>query len=380
MTAPHSPAGTRLATRLAFLAAGFAMACWAPLVPFAKARVGATEAEFGLILLGLGVGSLLAMPLTGWLSARWGSKPMILAGGLGLVALLPLLAVADDARTLTATLLGFGAALGTIDVAMNIHAVEVERRAGGPLMSNFHAMFSIGGMLGAGGLTLLLGLGLRPQGSALLGAGLTLAAVVVAWPRFLPAKGEPVPLARPHGIVILLSALAAAAFLVEGAILDWGALLVIERNLVADTQAGVGYMLFSAAMTVGRLTGDALVARIGNARTLAGGGAVTIGGFALLLLVPAPVPALAGFLAIGLGASNLVPVLFRLVGRQRVMPAGLAVAALTTTGYAGILLGPAGIGFAAGAVGLTGAHWLLAGLMLLFPLCARRVAREAGEE
>lgn len=370
-----APAGARLATRLAFLAAGFAMACWAPLVPLAKARIGTDDGQLGLILLCLGIGSILAMPLTGFLSARWGSKPMILAGGVALALLLPLLSVAGQVPTLAAALLGFGAALGTIDVAMNVHAVEVERGAGQPLMSGFHAMFSVGGFLGSGGMTLLLSTGTAPLVATLLSAGLVLAAVLLALPGLLPARGEPTPLVAPHGIVLLLAALAAICFLVEGAILDWSALLVIGAGLADTAQGGFGYMVFSIAMTVGRLTGDRIVARFGNRRILACGGAGAILGLALLLMAPTAIVATAGFLLIGLGASNIVPVLFRLAGSQTVMPVGLAVAALTTTGYAGILAGPAGIGFIAHAVGLPTAFWLLALLMAFVPLLAGRIAR-----
>src|SRR5690606_13569190 len=140
---------TRTATRLAFLVAGFGMACWAPLVPFAKLRVGVEDGELGLLLLCIGLGSISAMIATGPISARLGSKPVIVAGGLALAATLPFLALAATPVALGAALFVFGGALGSIDVAMNIHAVEVERAAARPLMSGFHALFSIGGFAGA---------------------------------------------------------------------------------------------------------------------------------------------------------------------------------------------------------------------------------------
>jgi predicted MFS family arabinose efflux permease len=375
MTPSADRAGTRLATRLSFLAAGFAMACWAPLVPFAKARTGVDDGQLGLLLLCLGVGSIMAMPTTGILSARLGSKPMILSGGLGLVLLLPVLSIADNAYLLAVALLGFGASLGTIDVAMNVHAVEVERAAARPLMSGFHALFSIGGFAGAGGMTFLLSIGVTPLAGALCGSALTLVALLLAWPRLLEARGEPTPLVAPRGVVLLLAGLTAVTFLTEGAILDWSALLVIGAGLVGTAKGGLGYMLFSVAMTIGRLTGDRIVARAGNVRVLAIGGGLTVAGLIVLLTVPVAPIAMAGFLLIGLGASNIVPVLFSLAGRQTAMPATLAIAALTTTGYAGILAGPAGIGLLAHALDLHAAFWLLAALMCLVPLFARRAAK-----
>ncbi|HEY9155331.1 MAG TPA: MFS transporter, partial [Opitutaceae bacterium] len=350
--------------------------CWAPLIPYAKARVGADDRMLGLILLCLGIGAILAMPFTGWLSARVGSKPMVVASGIALALLLPGLSVASQPPILVVVLLGFGASLGTLDVAMNIHAVEVERNAKVPLMSGFHAMYSVGGFIGAGAMTFLLSSGLTPWSSALIGGAITAIAIVIAWPRLLSARGGAASFALPHGIVLLISGLGAVMFLAEGAMLDWGALLMIGKKLVPPEQGGVGYMLFSIAMTIGRLTGDRLVARAGNCAILTWGGLVAVVGFTVLLTAPFALAAMVGCLLVGLGASNIVPVLFRIAGNQKAMPANLAVAALTTVGYGGILAGPAAIGYISQRLGLPGAFWLLVGLVSFVPLCARRLTRE----
>jgi MFS family permease len=374
---------TRLATRLSFFAAGFLMACFAPLVPFAKANVRVGEGELGLIFFCLGVGSIIAMPLTGWISAQIGSKPMILAGGLGLVLLLPALLLIFDPLLLAAALLVFGASLGTIDVAMNVHAVEIEKSAHKPLMSGFHAMFSLGGFAGSGAITFLLSREVSPFASALCASALGLVAVLLAWPRLLQIQGgkpfafaspRGMALVFPRGIVLLLAVLACLTFLVEGAILDWSALLLLDRNLVDATQGGLGYMLFSMAMTVGRLTGDQVVAGLGARRVLFWGGLLAVGGFVLLLTIRGT-PALLGFVLLGLGASNIVPVLLSLAGRQTVMPASLAVAAVTTTGYAGVLAGPAAVGFVSHMFNLPTAFWLLTALITVVPTFARTATR-----
>ena len=369
---------TRLATRLAFLVAGFGIACWAPLVPFAKTRLGVDDGVLGLLLLSLGIGSVVAMLLTGIMSARHGSKPIIIAGGLGLAAVLPLLAVANTPATLAVALFAFGAALGSIDVAMNIHAVEVERDAGRPLMSGFHALFSIGGFAGSALMTALLSLQLGALACTLICSVLMLVAMLVTTPRLLRSvQVQDGPLfVLPQGSVLLLALLGAITFLVEGAMLDWGALLVIGAGLVSEAQGGIGYIVFSIAMTIGRLGGDAVVARIGDRTTLVWGSLIAIAGFVVLLTAPVAAVAVTGFLLIGLGASNLVPVLFRRAARQTVMPTGLAVAAITTAGYAGILIGPAGVGFVARLDGLSTAFWLLAALMGLVTLSARIVTTD----
>ncbi len=182
ITSPPHPetAPARLATRLAFFAAGFCMACCAPLFPFFKASVGADKAEFGLLLLCLGLGSVIAMPVTGVLAARRGARPLILLGGFTMIGMLPLLALATTPLALGAALFVFGAALGTIDVAMNVHGAEVEGREKRPSMSNFHAHWSIGGLCGAGLMTLCLSLSVPVFFCAVLGAGTAAVAMSVA--------------------------------------------------------------------------------------------------------------------------------------------------------------------------------------------------------
>jgi predicted MFS family arabinose efflux permease len=370
---------TRLATRLAFFVAGFGVACWAPLVPFAKERLGVDDGVLGILLLCLGGGSVVSMLGTGVLSARFGSKPIVIAGCLGMVLTLPLLAIVATPWGLGLVLALLGAALGSCDVAMNIHAVEVEKASDRPLMSGFHALFSVGGFAGSAVMTLFLTGGLGPFAATLLCSAFMLAATVAAWPRLLrSARSAEGPLfVMPHGVILVLAGLAAIMFLVEGALLDWSALLITSRELVHVSQGGVGYMLFALAMTAGRFSGDAVTAKVGDRAILIGGGLVALAGFAVLLLSPFPWIALSGFVLIGLGAANIVPVFFRLAGSQKVMPPALGIAAVTTTGYAGILVGPAGIGFAAKLFGLPAAFWMLAALLCLVPICAGIVTDKA---
>lgn len=367
---------TRLATRLAFLVAGFGVACWAPLIPYAKARLAVDDGVLGLLLLCLGIGSVVAMLMTGMLSARYGSKPIIIGGAVGMAIFLPLLAVVSTPLTLGLALFVFGGSLGSLDVAMNIHAVEVEKAAEKPLMSGFHGLYSVGGFIGSIFATSLLSVQLGPLPTMVMASLLMLVGAFAIAPRLLTAvKAEGGPLfAVPRGFVLLLAVLTAIVFLVEGAVLDWGALYLTGTGLVAAEQGGMGYMVFSIAMTVMRLTGDVVVGRIGDRATMFWGSLIAIAGFALVLVAPVVIVAIAGFLLVGIGLANVVPVLFRRAGNQSVMPAGLAVAAVTTAGYAGVLLGPAGIGFVAKLTSLPASLWMLTALLLLVTLTAGRVA------
>lgn len=365
----------RLATQLCFAAAGFGVACWAPLVPFAKTRLGIGDGSLGFLLLCLGAGSVAAIPITGILATRLGSRPIILAGGYGVALFLPLLAMMDRPASLAAALLAFGASLGSLDVAMNLHAVEVERALSRPLMSGFHALVSIGGFAGSGFMTLMLSNHISPFHGTLIGSIAVASAVSAAAPHLLRTSDEaPGPwLVMPRGIVLVIALLAFVSFLVEGALLDWSALLLVTTRMVAAARGGVGYMLFSMAMTAGRLTGDRAIARLGDCRVLLLSGLTAISGFGLLLASNYVPLALAGFVLIGLGAANIVPILFRRAGNQREMPAPLALAAATGAGYAGMLAGPALVGFIAQSVGLRGAFVALALLLCLVPALNKSV-------
>ena len=370
----------RLATRLAFLLCGFGLASWAPLIPYAKQRLGIDDGGMGLLLLCLGAGSVASMLRTGPLCARHGCRPVVLASALALLLLLPSLALVSSPWGMGAVLLGFGGALGSLDVAMNVHAVEVERDAGVPLMSGFHAMFSVGGFLGSALVTAMLSAGVTPFRCTLLCAALMAAMLALAQPRLIetPRVAAGHSLAWPRrGAILLLSALAAACFLVEGAMLDWSALLLTTQSLAAPAQAGLGYAFFSVAMTAGRFGGDAVTSRLGDRATMRWGGALSVAGFVVLLCAGRLEAALLGFVLIGLGASNVVPVLFRRAGTLPGLPAAIAIAALTTTGYGGQLMGPAAVGFMAKLTSLPAAFWLLAALMALVPAFAGRVAAPA---
>lgn len=223
---------------------------------------------------------------------------------------------------MAAALLIFGGFLGLIEVSMNVHAVEVEKRGDKPLMSGFHGLFSVGGFVGSLLLTAILSAGVAPTAGAIGASLLMIVAVLFAAPRLIdtPQADQTPFFAVPRGIVALLAILASITFLTEGAMLDWSALLLTDRGILPTAQAGIGYSVFAVAMTAGRLTGDAVVMRLGNRRTMFWGGILAIIGYIVLLTAPTAALALFGFLLIGLGASNTVPVLFRQAGAQTAMP------------------------------------------------------------
>jgi predicted MFS family arabinose efflux permease len=365
----------RVSTRIAFFIAGFGMAAWAPLVPYAKARLGIGAGTLGLLLLCVGGGLLSTAPFAGQLTARFGCRRMIWLASLGLCACLPLLARAATPPLLALGLLIFGGSLSLLDIAMNIQAVIVERASARPLMSGFHGLFSAGGITGAAGVSLLLWAGITPL-PAVICVVLVILGLLLAFARHLLPYGSTgiTPLfVRPRGLVLLIGLLCFILFLAEGAMLDWSAVFLATVRHVEPSRAGLGYAVFSVAMTSGRLNGDRLVRRIGARPTLALGPLCAALGLVLAVLVPWPAASFLSFGLVGLGAANAVPVLYSAIGRQKAMPANLAISTVATLGYTGILAGPALIGFIAHATSLEGAFLLLAGMLLLVAASARLV-------
>jgi predicted MFS family arabinose efflux permease len=363
-TRPARP--EQISTRIVFFVAGFGMAGWAPLVPFAKARAGIDEAALGLVLLCLGVGSIVTMPLAGALAARFGCRRVVLVSGGLLCLSLPPLAIMSSPALLAAGLFGFGAALGSIDVTMNIQAVIVERASGRSMMSGFHGLYSFGGIAGAACMTALLGAGATLVAATSCVVGGIVVALAVAAPYLLPYGGgrDGPSFALPRGVVLFIGALCFIAFLAEGAVLDWGAVYLTSVRGVAPAYAGLGYAAFSLTMTICRLTGDRIVQQFGGANVIVFGGICAAAGFAVATLVPVWQIALAGYGLIGVGCSNIVPVLYTNAGRQSVVPEHIAISAITTLGYAGILAGPAAIGLVAEASSLSTAFLILAVLLI----------------
>ncbi len=366
MTSDDAHSLEQTATRLAFFVVGFGMSAWAPLVPFAQARSGIGAYGLGLLLLCLGAGSIVTMSLAGALAARYGCRRVMLASAVPLCVSLPLLAVLVDPAALAGALLIFGGALGSLDVTMNMHAIIVERASGRPMMSGFHGLFSVGGIAGAACVTLALGIGASPLVAILSVVAIIVAAMALAGPHLLAygSQSDAPGFTLPRGIVLFIGVLCFVAFLAEGAMLDWSAVFLTSEVGMATTYAGVGYATFSATMTIGRLAGDRVVARFGGPAVVVFGGVFAALGFALAILATSWPLVVLGFGLVGVGCANIVPVLYTRIGRQSVMPEHAAVSAVTTLGYAGILVGPALIGFMAQGAGLSAAFLLLMLLQL----------------
>ena len=294
--------------------------------------------------------------------------------------MLPVLATAPTTLGLTLALFTFGAAGGALDVAMNAHAIVVERTAGRPLMSGFHALFSIGGLVGAAGVSALLAAGASIASAAAIIAVAMALVTLAQLPALLPHDRDASPqvsgFVLAHGRILLIGLLCALSFLGEGAVLDWSAVFLRFSRGFGEAAGGLGYAAFSVTMGIGRLLGDAMVTRFGAARVLRIGGLTAAAGFGLATTAPWSPAAVGGFALVGAGAANVVPVLFSAAGRVHGVPPSLALAGVTTMGYMGLLAGPALIGFVAQVIGLPGALALTGGLFLVVVIASRRAIGE----
>lgn len=376
VTPPAVPARReQMATRALFFVAGFASAAWAALVPFAKLNTGVNDGVLGLLLLCLGGGALVAMPLTGVLTTRFGCRLVMTVSVILLSITLPLLAVIDHTGLLALTLIIFGMGIGITDCAMNIQAIIVEKAAPKPMMSGFHGFYSVGGIAGAGAMSgfMLAGMGALQAAGAVTAVCLLLLALSYkgmldyAWPSEGPA------FAVPRGAVLLIGVICFATFLAEGSVLDWSAVFLTEYRHVPESMGGLGFACFAVLMSLGRLTGDNIVAVLGRPRVVLWGALLAAGGLLLSVLSDNWLLALTGYGLIGLGCANVVPVMFSAIGRQTSMPQAVAVPAVTTLGYLGILAGPASVGLIAYRFTLPAALLAVVALLLLVALLSRKV-------
>jgi fucose permease len=350
------PTRARTAVAVVFFINGAVLASWLPHIPDLKARLGISDGGLGLVLLGMAVGAVVALPVAGWLVGRIGSRAITSASALGLCATVTLPALTPNVA-LTVTALGLlGAWNATLDVAMNAHGVRVEEAYGRPIMSSFHALFSLGGLVGAGGAALAMSLGLGAAVHLVGVAGFSMGAAAIALGGLVPTphvQGRVDPVfVRPPAALLGLGLLTFCALLAEGAMGDWTAVYLRDSLEATPALAATGFAAFSLTMAVGRFCGDGLASRMGAAALLRASGALAAAGLAVSLLIGHPSAAIVGFGLVGLGVANLIPILFSAAGRAPGLPAATALAAVATTGYCGYLAGPPLIGLTADVVGL----------------------------
>jgi predicted MFS family arabinose efflux permease len=398
----HPLRRARIAVALLFLLYGVILGSWTSRIPAVKERLGVSDGQLSLALLAFAAGAIVGMQAVGRLVDRYGSRRVMLPAALvdGAILLGP--AFAPNLPLLVLALFGFGAVHGTLNVAMNANAVEVQRAWGRPIISSFHAVYSIGGFIGSalGGLYARAGLGPAASfatvtGVVVLGVSLSsrwaLSQQAVTPSNASPLAAAPLTsqqsdslrppmppslLARlraflaPSSAVLFLGALAFCCLVGEGAAADWSAVYLRDNLHTSAGFAAIAYAAFSIAMTAGRLVGNRLTARLGPVRLVRGCGVLASAGLAAGLLVNSPIAGVIGFACLGAGLSCIVPQVFSTAGTRDPARAGEAIARVASLGFIGFIIGPIVIGAAAEVVGLPTALAIPVVLVLAVALAA----------
>ena len=355
MTAP-SLSWTRWATFTVFFANGFGFGAWAAAIPPLKIALGLSAASLSFALLATAVGAVFMMQVCNVLTQRLGGTGR--ATRLSSLVFAPVLALPMMAPNLALLIVAaamLGAASGFMDVAMNAHAATVERQWGTPIMSSFHAGFSIGGLAGTGFGALMLAAG-TPTTWLMVPTALIVLALVVGAGRYLGtgddhrAASGGTTLRIPELRLLGLAAIALFCFLIEGAMADWSGLYLTTIG-VSTASAASGYGAFSATMVAGRLLGDRVVKAFGRSHVVTFGALIAAMGLMLAVAIPHMAAVVIGFALVGMGLSNVIPSLFSASARLGTTAAA-GIAAASTAGYAGLLAGPP-------LIGAVAAHWNL---------------------
>lgn len=371
----------RWAVALMFAVNGFVMGSWAPQIPLLLPRHQISTFTLGLLILMLGIGAVVAMALSGGLIARHGSRAVLRGFALAASGTLLAVVLAPNLWLLTPAMVVMGGLIGCMDVAMNANAVEVERRLGRAIMSSSHGFWSLGGFLG-GSLGGWMIAALGPQGHAALVSALALVLVVLAGPRLdgiapspqaAPEAGQPHRHWPREAAIYLIGLMALACMVPEGAVLDWAALYLARELGSPVVTSGLAFAGFAGAMALMRFAGDGLRNRFGAVVTLRASGLIAALGLLGASLAPAAPLAIACFALAGLGIANMVPIILSAAGNHPGLGPGVGISIVTMMGYAGILVAPASIGFAAGHIGFRVTYGLLALLLVGVAALARWV-------
>lgn len=375
---------TRIAVTVAFIINGSVLGSFYARIADFKNQLQITNSALGIALLCIAVGVLIGLGFSGRQSAKRGSAPVVVASTYALGISVLIVGATNSFVTLCIAFVVFGACLSTQDVAMNSHAIVLEHEADKRYMSTFHAMFSIGALAGG-----ILGGFFSQNQVSIFSQSLVIAILVVisnffVRNYFLPASSDQHPptvkkkISRPR-IFFFVGLLGMCAALSEGSAGDWGAVLARDTFGASPFISTLPYISFSAAMVIGRLMGDRLAARFGPMKLIIGGGLIAGIGLASGLIVGGTGGVIFGWLAIGIGFSTVIPMLFSQAGEIAKSRPELdfapseAVATVSGIAYFGFLVGPPLLGFLGDLIGLRWAMMVPAILAIAMVLAAKPV-------
>jgi predicted MFS family arabinose efflux permease len=367
------------ATRVQFAALGILGGAWGVHIPSVKTRYALGEAMLSSVLLAAAIGAVISLFAAGRLIGRVGVRPACTLAAAVMGAMLALVLVWGSLWLLLPAMLLFGMAMSLFDVAINTEGTALESLSGRTVMSNLHAMFSVGAMSGAAATGALL----RAQVDARLQlAAIGVATAVVAAlaaRRMLPAHPAPADdtpqqhFAWPRGLLLVIGLMIFAGMSAEGVMYDWCVLYLQQELQLRQDVAAMGYAAFTAAMALARFGGDALRARYSERNLLRASAGLSAVAMAVVLVSGDAAASIIGYALVGAGLAPVVPILFNAATRVPGTSRAAAIAAVSSIGYLGFMIGPPLIGGLAQAVSLTAAMWVVVLASALLAIGARRV-------
>lgn len=386
LRAPHSLpvlARARWATRVQFMALGVLAGTWGAHIPSVKTGYAMGEAMLSLVLLAGAIGAVLSLFIAGRIVGRLGARSATVLAALLMSLMLGTVLEYGSVAVLLPAMLVFGASMSLFDVAINTEGSELESLSRRAVMSNLHAMFSVGGMTGAALAAWMLGVGVAPRLQLLGVCAGTAVAVVFASRGMLEPRagsgddGEQAHFAWPRGLLLVIGLLIFAGMTAEGVMYDWCVLYLKQEVGMPQAQAALGYAAFSAAMALARFGGDFLRSRYSEQALLRVGGSVAAVAMAVVLVSANGWVALVGFALVGAGLAPVAPILFNAATRVPGVSRAAAIASVTSIGYSGFMVGPPLIGSIATATSLTMALGVLVLASGLLAYGARYVPEKA---
>ncbi|MCA4894241.1 MAG: MFS transporter [Cytophagales bacterium] len=374
---PSSISPSRIAVKLIFFINGFVHANLAARFPRVQELFDIDNGTLGFVLLSSSVGALLAMPFTGWLIIRNGSRRITIFSIFLYCIFVPLVPLMPGLAGLVVLFFIMGLTAGMLDVSMNSQAVMVEKIHQKPIMTSFHALFSIGMVAGAfcGALFVKLETTLFVHFAVIVGMSVAAA----AWARYHLIHDKPKekevdgPAFRlPNAAMVSIGVIAFCCMLGEGAMADWSTNYMENIAMASPALAPLGLSAFALAMTIGRFFGDGARLKFGDRKLMVMCGLISTMGIALTLLFNNPYSVIAGLFIIGIGLSSIVPIAYSIAGNSKNLPPGVGLAMVTTVGYSGFLFGPPIIGLLANWQSLRIALMVVAFLFVIMTILSAR--------
>jgi len=353
----------RVATCIFFFICGLTYSSWTCRIHDLKAFFSLNNAELGSVLFALPIGLLTSLPISGWMVTKYKSRRVLIAAGILFPLVLCMIGLITHIWQLVIVLFCFGFLNNVFEVAMNTQAVGIESLYGRSIMASFHGLWSLAGFSGVAIGTLAINLGWPLWMHYIIIAVLCWIMVLISFKNLLPEDeaSESQPLfAKPDYNILKLGFIAFASLITEGTMFDWSGVYFQKVVTVPETLTTVGSVAFMATMAMGRFTADGLVTKYGVSRILQCSGVISTTGLLLAVLFPNIYTATAGFLMVGVGVSSVVPLVLAIAGKSKTLAPGIAIAAVSTVGFLGFLIGPPLIGFIAQATNLRWSFTLIA--------------------